>query len=303
MEYKLTYYSVGDWGSNSIDTFSPFVAKSMANYSMFKTPKPNITISLGDNFYQNGVTGISDELWDSAWFSVFIKPFHHMHDMRWFSILGNHDYYGGMQSVNAQIEMTKLFKNWVMPDNNYYSYDKSSSSFHLFIDTIQIYPELYDETKLMYDKHHVLDTIENIEKMLVRAKQLKSKWIFVYGHYHLFSNGYYGNYQVMIERIYLLLKKYHVNAYFSGHEHNFQLFKYDGIYFCVNGAGAYKASLYRYNSNVEVKLIYGSTNNGFMIHRVSDEYFNLQYVNIDNIVEFDIHIPHMELGRSGETKE
>ena len=139
--------------------------------------------------------------------------------------------------------------------------------------------------------------------MLIHAKQLKCKWIFVYGHYHLFSNGYYGNYNTMIQRLLPLLRKYKVAVYFSGHEHNFQLLKYDGIYFCVNGAGAYQAEINIYNQNIELQMIYGNKNNWFLIHKLNDKYLNLQFVNINNIAEFEyqIHIRDSNPGLPGES--
>ena len=294
MKYDLIYYSIGDWGANITHVnAAKFVANSMANYYYYLNPPPNFVISLGDNFYDNGVSGITDELWDRAWFSVFIKPFPSMHNIQWFSILGNHDYGRGVKNAESQIEMTDYSKNWVMPGKDYYSYDESTSSYHIFIDTVKIYPELYDATKSLYAYQDITNSLVALENMLINAKTLKCKWIFVYGHYHLFSNGYYGNYNTMIERIFPLLKKYGVAVYFSGHEHNFQLFNYDGIYFCVNGAGAYKTQkLNPHNLNIEVKTIYGNNNNGFLIHKLNDKYLNLQFVNTDNIAEFDYHIPH-----------
>ena len=134
--------------------------------------------------------------------------------------------------------------------------------------------------------------MEKLEHMLIQANKLNCKWIFVYGHYQLFSNGYYGNYSKMIERVLPLLIKYKVTVYFSGHDHNFQLLKYHDIYFCVNGVGAYKAMLNQYNTNLEVNMLYGNTNNGFLIHKLNEKYLNLQFVNINNIAEFDYLIPH-----------
>tara|TARA_A100001011_G_scaffold399945_1_gene511255 strand:- start:1764 stop:2771 length:1008 start_codon:yes stop_codon:yes gene_type:complete len=288
MEYKMIFYSIGDWGANVTRVNSAkYVANAMSNYYLYLNPLPSFVISLGDNFYENGVSGINDELWESAWFSVFIRPFPSMHRVRWYSVLGNHDYYGGKKSVDSQIEMTKYSQNWMMPDKNFFSYDKESSSYHIFIDTVKIYPELYEKTKTMYTNRDIHNSLLILEKMLIDAKRLKCKWIFVYGHYHLFSNGYYGNYNVMIQRILPLMKKYKVAVYFSGHDHNFQLLKYDGMYFCVNGAGAYKAQLNQHNSNIEVSMIYGNTNNGFLIHKLNDTYLSLQFVNINNIAEFD----------------
>jgi tartrate-resistant acid phosphatase type 5 len=207
MKYQLIFYSIGDWGATSASVnAAKYVAISMANYYPYLNPLPNFVISLGDNFYENGVTGISDELWDSAWFSVFIKPFPSLQTISWLSVLGNHDYYAGMNGAKSQIEMTNYSKNWVMPANDYYSYDKHTSSYHIFIDTIKIYPELYDKTKGFYTQTDSEHTLAILENMLIHAKKLNSRWIFVYGHYHLFSNGHYGNYNTMIQRILPLLK-------------------------------------------------------------------------------------------------
>ena len=293
MKYKLIYFSIGDWGAKSTTVnAAKMVANSMISYYPYLNPLPSFTISLGDNFYDNGVNGISDELWDSVWFSIFIRPFPSMHNMRWFSILGNHDYYSGKENAESQIQMTYYSSNWVMPAKEYYSHDKETSSYHIFIDTVKIYPELYNKTSILYSDNDINESLKNLEYMLIQANKLNCKWIFVYGHYQLFSNGYYGNYNKMIERVLPLLIKYKVTVYFSGHDHNFQLLKYHDIYFCINGVGAYKAMLNQYNTNLEVNMLYGNTNNGFLIHKLNEKYLNLQFVNVNNIAEFDYLIPH-----------
>ena len=291
METKLIYYSIGDWGATPMSINQvKYVANVMSNYSYFHIPQ--FIVSLGGNFYENGVKDIHDTKWDTAWYSMFIKPYPQLKYMKWFSILGNHDYGGGVNSVLAEIEMTQHCNNWVMPNYEYFSYDELSNSYHIFLDTIKIYPELYDNTKQLYKNHKsvIKDSLLFLENCLIDAKNKNSRWIFVYGHYHILSNGYYGNYKLMIERLFRLLKQYKVDVYFSGHEHNFQFMKYDGIYFCVNGGGAYKADLTRNNVNCEVRTLYNSTNNGFLIHKVSDNFTHLQYINASNIVEFDYHI-------------
>lgn len=292
MEIKLIYYSIGDWGATPTSNNQvKYVANVMSNYSHFHIP--SFVVSLGDNFYDDGVKDIFDHKWDSMWYSMFIKPYPELKYIQWFSILGNHDYYGGVKSVSSQIEMTNYSNNWVMPDHEYYTYDKPSNSYHIFLDTIKIYPELYDNTKSLYNHNRgvIHESLLFLEKCLQDARSRKVKWLFVYGHYHIFSNGHYGNYKSMIQRMFRLLKQYNVDVYFSGHEHNFQFMKYDGIYFCVNGGGAYKSELTQHNSNLEVRTIYSSTNNGFLIHKIGDKFTHLQYVNCCNIVEFDYYIP------------
>ena len=291
MDYLLIYYSIGDWGANDlIQNVADNVALSIGNYSIYSPPV--FFVSLGDNFYENGVTGIDDEKWKKVWFDRYISPYPQLHYTSWFSVLGNHDYLGGMNSVNAEIEMTTYSKNWVMPENEFHYYDKKSNTSHIFIDTIKLYPELYDYTTHLYTQKDAEKSILKIESMLIEANKKKSKWIFVYGHYQLFSNAHYGNYDKMIQLLLPLLQQYKVNVYFSGHDHSFQLLKYDNLYFCVNGAGAYKSQVYKNNSNIEVRTFYSTNNNGFLIHKISDKHLNLQFVNSFNIVEFDYNIPH-----------
>lgn len=293
MDIKLLFFSIGDWGaSNDSANMAQYVANVMSNYSLFH--HPNFVLSLGDNFYEKGVLSVDDPKWDDAWYSRFIKPFPHLHNMRWFSILGNHDYYGGIESVKAELEMSTKIQNWVMPNNEYYSHDEKSNSYHIFLDTVKIYPELYEDTKQFYNAKDIENALWFLEDRLIDARRKKCRWLFVYGHYHIFSNSFYGNYSTMMQRVLRLLKKYKVDVYFSGHEHTFQLLKYDGIYFCVNGAGAYKSQLSQYNTMIDVYTVYSSINNGFVIHKISDSFLNLQFVNVSNIVEFDYHIPHKE---------
>ena len=54
MEYLLIYYSIGDWGANnSIENAAQSVAVTINNYSIYINPI--FIVSLGDNFYENGV--------------------------------------------------------------------------------------------------------------------------------------------------------------------------------------------------------------------------------------------------------
>lgn len=53
---------------------------------------PSFVIALGDNFYNNGVTGYSDYMWEYVWKAVYHGSYRNLYDLTWYPVLGNHDY-------------------------------------------------------------------------------------------------------------------------------------------------------------------------------------------------------------------
>jgi len=49
-----------------------------------------------------------------------------------------------------------------------------------------------------------------------------AQYIFVAGHYPIYSTGEHGPFECLGRNLDPLLRKYNVNAYFSGHDHNLQ---------------------------------------------------------------------------------
>uniref|UniRef100_A0A915EAM8 Calcineurin-like phosphoesterase domain-containing protein n=1 Tax=Ditylenchus dipsaci TaxID=166011 RepID=A0A915EAM8_9BILA len=60
---------------------------------------------------------------------------------------------------------------------------------------------------------------EWIERMLSSSK---ADYLFVSGHYPIHSTCEHGPFKCLIDKLDPLLRKYNVNAYFSGHDHNLQ---------------------------------------------------------------------------------
>ena len=57
----LRWLMIGDWGISGYNQNN--VAKAMGTYASVYTP--SFVLSLGDNFYNNGVQSTSDSLWAS----------------------------------------------------------------------------------------------------------------------------------------------------------------------------------------------------------------------------------------------
>ncbi len=282
---SLIFYTIGDWGAYQQESLQIMKKISLQMSKLVHYKKPQFIMTLGDNFYDRGVRSMYDQLWYSCWKDIFINPHENMKDIKWHAILGNHDYFGGYDSVEAQIYRTNIDNNWFLPNENYYYRDERTNSYFIHIDTCKIYPELYAETSLMISKRQIMETLNYLEFVLERANRYGANWIFVFGHYHIFSNGYYKNYKIMEERLLPLLEKYNVDVYFCGHEHNYQVLKYNKLKLIINGAGSYCSDVTTYNYNKDVQTIFTSKSNGFTFHNLSKNNFTINFVNSDGKLE------------------
>lgn len=70
----------------------------------------DLVLLLGDNFIQDGVSGIGDPQFHSKFEDIY------PHDLPFYAILGNHDLRGDWR---AQIEYSNHSERWHMPDVNY----------------------------------------------------------------------------------------------------------------------------------------------------------------------------------------
>lgn len=284
------FYTIGDWGAFQQESINIMKKLSFQMSNCVKRKKPNFIITLGDNFYDRGVKHINDPMWNTSWRDIFITPYENMQNIEWRATLGNHDYYGGYDSIEAQLERTCFDKNWHMPSENYYYRDIETNAYFIHIDTCKIYPELYHETDIMISKRQIKETLDYLEFVLQRAKYNNANWIFVFGHYHIFSNGYYKNYEIMEKRLLPLLLKYNVDVYFCGHEHNFQVLEYENLKLVINGASSYCSDVEFYNHNLNVNTKYISIKNGFTFHNLTKHAFTINFMNVNGKIDYSYQI-------------
>jgi hypothetical protein len=139
----------------------------------------DFVILLGDNFYDDGVTGVDDPQWQTK----FEEPYANL-DMPFYAVLGNHDYNGDGLSSNweqgpVEVQYTSVSDKWVMPAT-FYTFTAGPAAF-IMLDTNSIF----------------WDNIENGDQGAWYASALEemsdSKWIFGAGHHPYLSNGRHGN--------------------------------------------------------------------------------------------------------------
>ena len=101
-------------------TYQAPVAKAMSDWAAQADPKPSFLLSLGDNFYTNGVASTTDSLWESLWQEVYLRDYSNL-NVSWYPVFGNHDYGYGLTGINAQIDRTTSTNDdvWQFPSTNY----------------------------------------------------------------------------------------------------------------------------------------------------------------------------------------
>jgi len=225
--YGMYFLSFGDWGENT--KLKQHVKE------LVEKKNPDAILSLGDNFYDHGVTTSFDAMWTTHYTTYFFKPF--------FAILGNHDHLG---SIQAQINYSLMNSLWIMPRR---FYDRAYEEVHLIaIDTYEMAPTESIMNAVAMGQDH--DTTQRILHQLKGEEQFRwlehvlknstSTWKIVFGHYPIYSNGPHGDTEELHKNLLPLLKKYKVHLYLSGHDHNI-CYREDGVHCLVSGCGSRKS--------------------------------------------------------------
>lgn len=241
---SLNFIAIGDWGyrNNNQQKLAKAISKFIENKN--KT----FIVSTGDNFYSDGVKSIYDEKWND----VFENSFHHksFRNKRWYITVGNHDYAGyGWKGVQAQIDYTKMSNRWYFPNNYYTESMEIQKNFviqFVFIDTHQFSSK---------QQKWIRSTLSSS----------KAQYLFVVGHYPVYSAGKYGN---IMEFTHLpkWFRQYEVTAYICGHEHHLQYIHKNGIEYFISGAGADV----RYDDTISKKADWFKKEYGFLWCEIND---------------------------------
>jgi tartrate-resistant acid phosphatase type 5 len=113
----LNFVVIGDWGREGCCQQAA-VAEQMSKRAV--AIGSQFVISVGDNFYENGVSSVTDPQWKTSFEDVYTRP---GLMTKWHVILGNHDYQGTARP-EAQIAYTRTDSRWSLPSPYYTSRPK-----------------------------------------------------------------------------------------------------------------------------------------------------------------------------------
>lgn len=213
----FSFIVVGDWGRNG-EFGQQKVADRMGEVA--EQLDVQCVLSVGDNFYLNGIASVDDPAWNSSFENIYKA---HSLMVDWHPVLGNHDYRGNPQ---AEIDYTKKSRRWNMPAR-YYSVEKTIGKdgkdkvLFVFIDTSPFDSGLYVGTKHRDIVKQDTTAQKNwLDDVLTNST---AKWKIVIGHHPLYTSGArIKQRKPFIHSFDALFEKHKVDAYFAGHEHDLQ---------------------------------------------------------------------------------
>lgn len=233
---------LGDFGMGNKAQFD--VAKAIAE--LHRRQPFQFGITVGDNFYQHGVSSIHDPKWETRWEQPYSRlgfPF--------YPTLGNHDYYGDVQS---QLEYQSPSGSWRMVARQFVLRGGLADWFAL------------DTTDTRTEQYAWLD------KALSASS---AHWKIVYGHHPIYSAGSHGDSKTLEARLLPVIRGRAV-LYVAGHDHDLQYLKpVDGTHLVISGGGGGRLrQLHR-----DPRVIFGLTIYGFTVldideHRILVEMYD-----------------------------
>ncbi|MDM1502233.1 metallophosphoesterase [Myroides marinus] len=272
---SFNFLVMGDFGRVG-DYYQRDVAREMGN--AMAVLDGEFVVSVGDNFYPNGVASTEDYHWISSFESIYTNPSLYAD---WYVALGNHDYLGNVQ---AQVDYTKVSRRWNMPDRYYskeFKLDNGEKLLLVVMDTNPFIDGYQKSSK--YGDLREQDTAKQmkwLEETLGKADK-SIQWKIVVGHHPMYSGGKRKtnkDTQGFEQKFADFFDKHKVDAYICGHEHDLQIIKPKDRYTTQFLSGA--ASEVRPSGEME-HTIFAAAEPGFMTFSILDKELTVQVVKAD----------------------
>ncbi len=256
---KQSFLAIGDWGSGDED--QKRVAKAMKTTCATQTC--GFVLTLGDNFYDEGVASTTDPLWQSVYRDVYGSL-----GLPFYAILGNHDTEGNIQ---AQIDYSKTDSTWHMP-GEYYSFTMPGGSTPPLMEIFVINSEDFDYKQQIW-----------LSQALSKSTAL---WKLLAMHHPLISNGEHGDDDAGIKEELLPIICNRTSLILSGNDHIFSHLRssIDGCWVEQLVIGNGGASLYEVSS--DSRAVSSGSFFGFGRFEVTKEKIAFQMIQTDGTVYY-----------------
>jgi tartrate-resistant acid phosphatase type 5 len=250
----LGFIIFGDWGRSG-RSHQRDVANEMGLAA--NAGGIDFIISTGDNFQVKGVRSTGDPLWKTNFETIYtrkslLKP--------WYPVLGNHDYLG---SPRAEIDYSKMSRRWHMPARYWALHKKlrdSTAIDFFFLDTSP-FQKQYRRDKRYGDltKQDTLRQLIWLDSVLAAST---AQWKFVVGHHPVYSGGMHDpDLEDMAPRFADMFSRHGVDAYFAGHDHDFEHIRQNGssVNYFVVGTGSQVRPVFSTSGTLFAKSVPGFT--------------------------------------------
>uniref|UniRef100_A0A5B6ZCV7 Purple acid phosphatase n=1 Tax=Davidia involucrata TaxID=16924 RepID=A0A5B6ZCV7_DAVIN len=273
---SLSVMVIGDWGRRGTHNQSE-VALQMGIIG--EKLDIDFIISTGDNFYDNGLTGLNDPAFDESFSNIYTAP---SLQKQWYTVLGNHDYRGDVLAQLSPI-LAKRDCRWLCMRS--YIVNSEIIEF-LFVDTTPFQDKYFTELEdHIYDWRGVLPREEYLWNLLkdvdLALRESMAKWKIVVGHHTIRSAGHHGDTTELVTQLLPILQANNVDFYVNGHDHCLEHISSPDspLQFLTSGGGskAWKGDVNWWNPK-EMQFYYDGQ--GFMTMQITQTEVEIKFYDI-----------------------
>jgi len=249
----VTLLALGDGGTGTTSQFE--VGRQMAR--ICEARDCDLAVTLGDNFYERGVSPPRDGVWDEAFVRMFEAPYQELGAVQFWAVTGNHDWYGGRDSVDTMIAYSTRSDRWRMP-----SYDYAIPRLPAWLTIYAL-----DTAVLLADAD--IGQLERASETLCDAPG----WRLVTGHHPIYSSGMHGGPGGRNPRaaaaLLPLLERCDVDIYLAGHEHHQEHLRTGDLHHIIQGAAGRVRSVAAAGANRAAQSLFTGARFGFAILEIT----------------------------------
>lgn len=227
-------------------------------------------LTVGDNFYPDGVVSPDDPQWATKFEEVYAFP---SLAVPVFPTLGNHDHRG---DVDAQVSYSSRNPRWHMPARWYMVPRTLADGTRLEFFAIDT------EALRKGDENSRRSQLEWLDRALETSA---ARWKVVFGHHPPFTHGHHDGSGTIRRLVVPLLEEHGVDLFLGGHNHHLEvLTPKNGVEYVVAGAagGPEKA----YEIEWADDTVYTSTGGGYLAVLLSRRRLVLECVRLDGETDF-----------------
>jgi acid phosphatase len=231
----LNFVLIGDWGRRGADHQAAVAAQMGKSAAELGSA---FTISVGDNFYENGVTSLTDPQWRQSYEQVYTAP---ALQSPWKVLLGNHDYRG---NVEAQLAYAHHSPRWQMPARYWsetHALPGGATAAFYFLDTSPFIAKYYG-SNVRVEGQNPTAQLAWLDTALAASQ---AEWNIVIGHHPIYTAiipaadpDHDHDQPDLIAHLLPILQRHKVPVYICGHDHTLQSVHMAGLTHIVTGAGS-----------------------------------------------------------------
>jgi acid phosphatase len=227
----LNFIIFGDWGRNG-EQDQTEVAAQMA--AAARATSARFIVSVGDNFYENGVASATDPQWQSSFENVYKDP---ALQIPWQVILGNHDYHG---NCDAQLEYARSHPRWNLPARYFlqtHRIDETAAADFFYLDTTPMIKS-YGRDRKTAAQVATQDVKKQLDWFKTALAASKAPWKIVIGHHPIYSGGEHGDTAELIADVLPVVQANKAQVWFNGHDHDLRHLVAGDLNLFCSGAGS-----------------------------------------------------------------